>query len=241
MLIERLGADAEKIAVIPCAVAPVFRPIEKDQAAQLVNLFFGIAEPFFLCVTSTAPHKNLAALLAAYRNLRAHRSGIPRLVLVLPTSKPRVQSGLNLNSRLADPGVHRLNGVTDDELAALYSAALATIVPSFEEGFGFPAVESMACGTPVVCSSSASLPEVAAGCAEFFSPDSPEEIEQAICRVLDSSTTRSGLTTLGIERAAAFSPCRTAGDYAALIHSVIQDCSVADAPLPALSASLRDQ
>jgi|SRR5580658_1309447 glycosyltransferase involved in cell wall biosynthesis len=241
MLIERLGADPEKIAVIPCAIAPVFQPIEKSRAAQHVKLQFGIFEPYLVCVTSAAPHKNLAALVAAYRNLRAKRREIPRLVLVLPESQPRVQSGGELHSLLADPAIHCLHGVTDSGLAALYSAALMTVIPSFEEGFGYPAAESMACGTPVVCASSASLPEVAAGCAEFFSPNSPEELEQAICRVLESVALRRDMAVKGLERAAKFTPGQTACDYATLVRSVIQDRSAAPAQLPALPASLGDQ
>jgi alpha-1,3-rhamnosyl/mannosyltransferase len=241
MLIERLGGDPDKIAVIPCAIAPIFHPVEKSHAAQLVKLQFRISEPYLVCVTSTAPHKNLATLVAAYRNLRARSRDLPQLVLVLPESQPRVQSGDDLHSLFADPAIHCLHDVTDSGLAALYSAAFATIVPSFEEGFGYPAVESMACGTPVVCSSSASLPEVAAGCAEFFSPNSPEELEQAICRVLESSALRRDLTVKGLERAATFTPGQTACDYATLVRSVIQDRSAAPAQLPALPASLGDQ
>jgi alpha-1,3-rhamnosyl/mannosyltransferase len=223
-LIERLGANAEKIAVIPSAIDSVFRPLDKPHAAQMVKLLYGIAGPFLLSVTSTAPHKNLIALVEAHRSLRAKRKEIPRLVLVLPASTPRMKPGSKLLSLLEDPAILCLHGVTDLGLSALYSAALMTILPSFEEGFGYPVAESMACGTPVVCSAAASLPEVAAGCAELFSPASAEELEDAICRLLDSSALRRDLALKGIARAAAFRPVDAARKYATLVRSVISDC-----------------
>lgn len=223
-LIEHLGADGKKIAVIPSAIDPAFHPLDKPHAAQMVKLLYGIAEPFLLSVTSTAPHKNLIVLLEAHRNLRAKRKETPRLLLVLPASPPRVKPGSKLSSLLADPAILCLHGVTDLGLSALYSAALMTILPSFEEGFGYPVAESMACGTPVVCSAAASMPEVAAGCAELFSPASAQELEDAICRLLDSSTLRSNLALKGIARAAAFRPGHAAREYASLVRSVISNC-----------------
>ena len=223
-LIERLGAHPEKIAVIPNAIDPAFHPLDRPHAARIVKMLYGIAESFFLSVTSTAPHKNLITLLEAHRSLRAKRRETARLVLVLPSSPPRMRPGSKLSSLLEDPAIHCLHGVTDLGLSALYSAALMTILPSFEEGFGYPVVESMACGTPVVCSASASLSEVAAGCAVLFSPASAQELEDAICRILDSSTLRSNLASKGIAHAAAFSPGDAAREYATLVRSAIRGC-----------------
>lgn len=223
-LVERLGADPEKIVVIPAALDSAFYPIDKLKAAETVEELFGISGPFLLSVTSPAPHKNPIMLLDAHRRLREKRKGVPPLVLVLPDSATRISRRSKLFSLLQDPQIHCLYGVADRGLSALYSAAIMTILPSFEEGFGYPVVESMACGTPVACSSFASLPEVAAGCAEFFSPDSPQEIESAICRLLDSAELRRDLAAKGLERIAAFSPGPAAQKYARLVRAVIQDC-----------------
>lgn len=223
-LIERLGADPEKIVVIPAALDPAFHPIDKTQAAETVQELYGIAGPFLLSVTSAAPHKNLITLLNAHRKLRENRKGVPPLVLVLPDSATRISRHSTLFLLLQDPQIHCLYGVADRGLSALYSAATMTILPSFEEGFGYPVAESMACGTPVACSSFASLPEVAAGCAEFFSPDSPREIENVICRLLDSEELRRDHAAKGLERVAAFSPGLAAQKYARLVRAVIQEC-----------------
>ncbi|MGB0063418.1 MAG: glycosyltransferase family 1 protein [Terracidiphilus sp.] len=223
-LIERLNADPEKIAVIPAAIDPAFHPLERSHAAEIVETLCRIAGPYLLSVTSTAPHKNLLTLIEAYRSLHTKRKGMPPLVLVLPDSAERVSPGSKLHALLEGPHIHCLHGVTDEGLRALYSAALITILPSFEEGFGYPVAESMACGTPVVCSSSASLPEVAAGCAEFFSPDSSQELEAAICRLLNNEALRRDLAAKGLERVAAFSPGLVAQRYARLVRWVIREC-----------------
>ncbi len=223
-LVERLHADPEKIVVIPAALDPAFHPIDKPYAIEMVENTYGIAGPFLLSVTSTAPHKNLITLIEAHRSLRGKRKEVPPLVLVLPNSAMRIAPGSRLVSLMEDTQIHCLHDVTDRELSALYSAATMTILPSFEEGFGYPVAESMACGTPVVCSSLASLPEVAAGCAKFFSPDSRQELEDAICCLLDSEHLRRDLAERGRERVAAFSPGLAAQRYARLVRSVIQEC-----------------
>jgi glycosyltransferase involved in cell wall biosynthesis len=78
-------------------------------------------------------------------------------------------------------------------------------MPSFIEGFGLPVLEAMACGTPVICSRAASLPEVAGDAAEFFEPSSVDDLAAAIERVLDSPARQSVLRRKGLERAKQFS------------------------------------
>ena len=79
------------------------------------------------------------------------------------------------------------------------------MMPSFIEGFGLPVLEAMACGTPVICSRAASLPEVAGGAAEFFEPSSVDDLAEAIERVLNSPARQAVLRQKGLERAKQFS------------------------------------
>jgi len=80
--------------------------------------------------------------------------------------------------------------VSDAILRSAYSAAELTVLPSFEEGFGLPVLESMACGTPVACSCVASLPEVGGSAAVYFDPHDVESIAESIERLLHSSGER---------------------------------------------------
>jgi alpha-1,3-rhamnosyl/mannosyltransferase len=221
MLVERLSADPEKISVIPCAVGDAFCPQAKDQAAERVRASYGLSGSYLLFVGSTAPHKNLETLLVAYQRLRARYSDAPGLILVLPQHPPASRMDTKLLSRMAMPGVHCLHAVSDRSLASLYSAALMTVVPSFEEGFGLPVIESMACGTPVACSHVASLPEVGGGHVVYFAPDSVEEMCSAIEQLLHSNELQRRLAAGGLQRAATYSASHAASAYASMLSSII--------------------
>jgi glycosyltransferase involved in cell wall biosynthesis len=222
-LIEHLGTDPAKISVIPCSVSGVFRPQPVEKAMEAVRIRHGITAPYMVFVGSVAPHKNLSTLLKAYRLLsRAHRDR-PDLVLVLPRNSVAKQNDPELLALSATPGVHCLHSPSDESLASLYSAAVITIMPSFEEGFGLPVIESMACGTPVVCSRAASLPEVAGDSAIYFDPHSAEEMAWAIEQVLTSKDLRRHLAERGLHRAATFSAVRAAAAYATTLSSVVED------------------
>lgn len=219
MLIDRLGADPNKIAVIPCAIGEHFRPGDKREATSEVRASFGISTPYLLFVGSASPHKNLMTLLAAYLRLRDLCRDALSLVLVLPNN-PKASAASRLLPLTTTPGVHCLHGVADHSLASLYSAAIMTVMPSFEEGFGLPVIESMACGTPVICSNTASLPEIAGDSALYFSPNSAEEMAAAMAQVIDSRALQQRLTTSGLERAARYSSSRAAAAYASVLSSV---------------------
>jgi glycosyltransferase involved in cell wall biosynthesis len=221
MLVERLHADPEKISVVPCAVHNVFQLQDKTEAAATVRRAHGIHRPYMLYVGTAAPHKNLRGLLEAYCHLRSRKPGTPALVLVLSDGRHSLHIDEHLRFLMARPGVHCLGAVTDASLAALYAAACMTILPSFEEGFGLPMVESMACGTPVLCSNTASLPEIAGDAALYFAPDSIEDIAGSIEKLLDCSAMQQKLSAAGLQRAAMYSASNAAIGYASVLSSVI--------------------
>jgi glycosyltransferase involved in cell wall biosynthesis len=100
--------------------------------------------------------------------------------------------------------------VSDEGVRRAYSGADLTVLPSFEEGFGLPIIESMACGTPVACSNAACLPEVADNAAEYFDPADAESIASAIENVVLSNDRWRELQAFGFARAAMFDPQRFA-------------------------------
>ena len=134
---QLLGITRGRIAVIPEAPAAVFRPVD-DPRAALGRL--DLPEEFLLWVGGLDPpdpRKGIGALAAA----AAQRDGMPLVLAGRPSAAAE---------RFAAPGSVILTGrVSDDELAALYSAATALVFPSEDEGFGLPPVEALACGTPV--------------------------------------------------------------------------------------------
>jgi len=205
-LSEHLGVKASRISVIPCCVTSCFHQKEKTEARRSVEQRLGITRPYLLFVGNCAPNKNVPVLLESLAKLRSRRDDVPLLVIAGGDFKWRPQMldaarGLGVQNHVA-----WLGKLSDVRLAELYAAALMTIMPSFEEGFGLPVIESVACGTPVICSQAASLPEVAGDAALFFSPHSCEQLTNAIEHLMDSSSTRERLITAGLTRSSLFSP-----------------------------------
>jgi alpha-1,3-rhamnosyl/mannosyltransferase len=222
LLIEHFSVDPERIASIPCAVAPIFYPRSREQSAEAVREAYGICEPYMLYVGSAAPHKNLVGLLEAYDQLRSRRRETPALVLVLSDYGHSSNYRARIRALMSQDGIYILSAVSDHSLAELYSAAGMTVVSSYEEGFGLPAVESMACGTPVLCSNVASLPEIAGDAALYFTPSSVEDMSRAIEQLLDSPAAQHRLAVAGMERAEMYSVGRASAAYASVLSSVIE-------------------
>ncbi len=180
---------------------------------KVINVGNGIGPPFgqqgprhdpgydyLLYVGSRKPHKNLARLLRAFA-----MSGVQkdvRLILVSGAgARPEPES---LRLGLGDAVVYR-SCPCDEDLAALYRGALAFVFPSLYEGFGLPPLEAMACGTPVLGSTAAALPELLKDGGLLADPYSEEEIADGIARLAGDSALRERLRTKGLERARGFS------------------------------------
>jgi glycosyltransferase involved in cell wall biosynthesis len=106
--------------------------------------------------------------------------------------------------------IHWLGPVPEADLPALYSGALLLVFPSLYEGFGLPVLEAMACGTPVVCSNSSSLPEVAGDAALLTDPLDTEKLAWTMRLALEDEPLRRDLREKGLRRAQGFSWPRAA-------------------------------
>jgi glycosyltransferase involved in cell wall biosynthesis len=203
-LLELVSESIEpKIAVIPEGVGSCFRPIDRPVALEQVRDRFGIERPFILFVGTIEPRKNLPTLLEAFRKLQA-TTGSESIDLVLAGARGWLADEVE---RLAGSfaGAVRLVGrVTTAELVALYNAALALTMVSFDEGFGLPAVEAMACGTPVIVSRVGSLPEVVGDAGIFVDPGDADEIHGQLQRLVGDPGLRHDLADRGRRRAATF-------------------------------------
>jgi glycosyltransferase involved in cell wall biosynthesis len=117
-------------------------------------------------------------------------------------------------ARIAELGLtqclHLLDYVPDEDLPALYAGAAVVVLPSHYEGFGLPVLEGMACGTPVVCSDAASLPEVAGEAALLVPPGQPEALVTALRRVLDNPEQAAAMRAAGLTQARRFTWDNTA-------------------------------
>jgi glycosyltransferase involved in cell wall biosynthesis len=201
-----LGLTDERILVIPAAADPAFRPQRIEEIAAL-RARLNLPERYVLYVGSNKPHKNLVRLIDAWARLQPQP--FPLVLAGLWDARypdaPRRVAALGL-----DQAVRFLGAVTADDLPALYGGALMVVLPSEYEGFGFSAIEAMACGVPVVCSNTASLPEVAGDAAVLFDPLDVAAMAAAIDTVLGDQRVRTDLARRGLERAAQLSWQQTA-------------------------------
>jgi len=197
------GVRADRIRVIKHGVSDEFRPQPEEQA-RTVRDRLGLSSPYVLFVGTIQPRKNLELLLESYRRLVAGDAITEDLVLAgqLGWDSERVIS-LARTPELRNR-VHLLGYVDQGALAALYAGARAFVYPSIEEGFGLPPLEAMACGVPVVASSTPALAENLEGAAELVKPDRPEALADALIRVLCDDPLRERRRREGLDRVKRF-------------------------------------
>jgi glycosyltransferase involved in cell wall biosynthesis len=203
-IVEHLGADARKVTVTYNAVPPHFYPEPRDESRARTNQAFGFTGNYLLFVGNLKPHKNVAGLLKAFAILRQRGRVDHKLLLIGDDAHWRSVLAREVVDLKLAGDVLFAGKANDDEVRAAYSGADLTVMPSFEEGFGLPVIESMACGTPVACSNLASLPEVAGEAAEYFDPRDIESMASAIENVLLSEHRWRELQNLGRKQAAKF-------------------------------------
>lgn len=203
-IVEHLAVGAERISVVYNGIGAHIFPDDRDAARASANHDFGFSGPYILFVGNLKANKNVQGLSRAFAILQ-QRSKVPHRLLIVGDDAVGRQSVTELirTLKLEDKVIH-VPQVGHDGIRKVYSGADLTVLPSFEEGFGLPVVESMACGTPVACSRSASLPEIGGEAAEYFDPHDAESIAAAIEKVLSSSNRWLELQKLGLQNACRF-------------------------------------
>jgi len=195
-----LPASRGKLHAIPLGISETFSRADADAIAALRQRL-GLTRPYLLTVGTIEPRKNLPFLVEVFERLNQ-----PDLELVIAgmagwKCEPIFERFRN--SSLAER-IRYLEYVPDGSLAALYSGAEFFVVPSHYEGFGFPPLEAMACGTPVVSSSGGSLPEVL-GAAACVMPDfEVAHWSDAIGALLQDTQRKAKLAAVGLQQSAGY-------------------------------------
>lgn len=189
-LLDHFHISPERVLLAPCAVDPVFGP-ERAAGAGRVLAALGVTSPYVVAVGG-APRRALPVAIGAYEYARAALDSRLSLVIVGGGSTSAARPG-----RVVEAGY-----LEDRAWAALLAGAEALLYPTRYEGFGLPALEAMASGTPVLASPVASLPEVLDDCAVWCEPGSSEAMGEALTRILTDGTRRDGVRACGLARAA---------------------------------------
>jgi glycosyltransferase involved in cell wall biosynthesis len=210
-VVDALGYSAERIHMVYCAVdSKVFRPMPVPLAfRQRYGLEEGGA--YVLYVGTEDPRKNLEALIRA---LALVRQQVPSARLVKAGAaqfgSERVRL-LQLVEKLGLEGsVRFLDEVPEEDLPLLYNAAHVFVLPSLYEGFGMPALEAMSCGTPVIASKRASLPEVVGEGGVLVEPSDTEALAERLGELLVDRELHNAAAEAARRQAARFSPARQA-------------------------------
>jgi len=220
-IVRYLGSDPAKIEVIYPGVDQQFSRVTDPARLDAVRSRYGLDGDYILCVGIYKPRKNHTGLLRAFRHVL--ESGVSAQLVI---AGPMGEGEPVLRRLAADLGVSDsivFTGFIDEtDLRALYSAARVCVCPSMYEGFGFTVLEAMACGTPVVCSSRTSLPEVAGVAALFFDPHKPEEMAGQLLRALSDVALRAAMIERGWLNVKRFSWAETARQTLAVYHQALK-------------------
>lgn len=219
-LVHLLGVPADRVEVVHHAADECFRPLADEALLKAFCKKHALPDRFLLFVGTIEPRKNIPTLLRAFALLRKKGRGEKLVIaggkgwLYQKVFQTVEDNGLSQDVLFFGPA-------SKEELTLLYNAALLFVFPSLYEGFGFPPLEAMASGTPVLSSSAPAMPEVLGDAALYFDPGDVEALTETIERALGDAGLRAELRRRGLERAAQFSWRRTAERTLDLYHRVL--------------------
>lgn len=221
-LIEKYHIPPQKITTIHFGVNPAFQAHLDPAWVSQIRDHYHLPQQFIYFPANLWPHKNHRRLFEALKLVR-QKYGHQACHLVLSGIFALQQEALQalINEYGLQEATLVLGYLPFADLAGIYAAATALIFPSLFEGFGLPVLEAMACGCPVICANTTSLPEVAGPAAVFIDPRNVDEMAEAIHAVLDNHTLRASLKTQGLARAKQFSWQKAAQETIKVYQSIL--------------------
>lgn len=205
-ILELFSLQKDRVVAIPLGVDTRFRPTPQEYI-DVARSKYGIEKDYLAVIGSLQPRKNLTRLFQAWKQIHTNYKSL-QLVVVGSTGHTFRDAGFIELPR----GVNLTGYVKDTDLPMIYSGALAFVLPSLYEGFGLPLLEAMACGTPVICSNTTSLPEVVANAGILVDPYDPKAIAYGIQQMVEDHKLRNEFHQLGLKRAKQFTWEKTADE-----------------------------
>ncbi len=211
---------------IPNGIDEHFTVMDRnDPKLLLVKEKYGLPFSFILFFGTIEPRKNVQALVTAYEYLAARGGAeVEKYALVLAGAPGWCSEGVMraIERSPVREKIHILGFVADEDRPALYNLASLFVYPSLYEGFGFPPLEAMASGVPVISSQTSVFPETIGDAGILVDPYNPEEIFQAMREVLGDADLRARLRQRGLERSSRFSWKRSARSFQRLWKSLMK-------------------
>ena len=186
-----VGIQREKIFVVPLAISSEIKRVSDEKKLKDVQDTYHLPSKFIMYVGDINWNKNITGLLQACSIVRKHHSDIHLVLVGKSFSNTNLAEQQEIHAQIDATGlhdvVHMVGGVSNDDLSALYSLATVYVQPSMYEGFGFPILEAMSCGCPVVAGNNSSQIEIA-GPSVVVNTKDEKEIAKGIEVVLDMTS-----------------------------------------------------
>jgi glycosyltransferase involved in cell wall biosynthesis len=203
-VVEAFGADPSRVRVVNPGIPVLPVPAEVDAAAVLRRLLPAGHGRFCLSIGTAEPRKDLPGLVRAFDAVAAKLSDVA-LVLAGPPGWGEQALASAIDAATARDRIVRTGWVTQSDLAALLARASVLAYPSLYEGFGFPPLQAMRAGVPVVATRAGSLPEVLGDAAALVEPGDHDGLVEALRRCLGDQEERGRLSAAGLEWSARYS------------------------------------
>ncbi len=212
--------DGDRIEVVYEAASENSGQVDKILALQKIRNKFGIDCNYILTLGALDPRKNTELVIKKFIELKNESNINDKLLVVgIPNWKQTKFYNIVRESDFKE-GVIFADFVSEDDLMLLYNGASIFLYPSLYEGFGMPLLEAMACGTPVVTSNVASMPEIAGDAAFLINPNSGEELKAAVMKLLNDENLRNNLIARGLKQAKGYSWIKMAQRTLAIYESI---------------------
>jgi glycosyltransferase involved in cell wall biosynthesis len=218
-IVKFTGVKPEKVVPVHNGFDPNrFHVVQDSHLLEAVRQEYQLPERFILWSGQIYPPKNLGRLLEALAQVKDE---IPHKLVIAGEERWRAKEDLELIERLGiKDRIHFTGWVSHDDLPAFYNLADLFALPSLYEGFGIPLLEAMACGCPVLTSTTGSPPEVVEDVGYLIDPLEVNDIAAGICEVLSNAERRGAMVTKGLERVKDFSWEKCARDTMRVLERV---------------------
>ncbi len=222
-MVKYLNIHPDNIEVIYAGVDfEVYHPNYTREKIESVKNKYHISKDYFMYLGTIEPRKNIVGLIKAYYKIKEKFFGKqPKLVLAGKRGWLYKEIDIWIDKLQLNRDIIFAGYITEEESAVLINGAIAFVFPSFYEGFGLPPLEAMACGTPVISSKVASIPEVVGDAGILVDPESEEELYYAMLDIMQNKELANMLSEKGIQRAKKFTWENSSKNLLKVIESVV--------------------
>lgn len=218
--------DESKINVVYSGIVEKFRVLDRNNEGLIkVKEKCGLPYKFILYLGTIEPRKNIVGIVRAYGELQKwakekKQEELLKHKLIIAGSRGwlsgKIFKEISKSEHKEDIGV--LNFIEEEDKEFILNLSSLFVYPSLFEGFGFPPLEAMACGVPVIASNNSSLPEVVGSGGVLIDPDKPDEIFHAMKEILSESDLRENFVAKGLAQAGKFNWKKAAEEFLKMIN-----------------------